>query len=82
MPLRPNPFNPVTTITYTTWQPRPVNLSIYDVEGRLVETLVDAKTQEPKEYRLDWRPPGATGIYFVRLVAAGETRYTKVVLLK
>ncbi len=35
----PNPFNPVTIVTYTTPKAGAVTLAVYDVEGRLVETL-------------------------------------------
>ena len=78
----PNPFNPVTTITYSIPSAGSVTLSVYDVEGRLVETLVDEAWHERNEYQVQWGATRATGIYFVRLEAAGETRVVKAVLLK
>lgn len=37
----PNPFSPTTSIKYTLYQTQSVNLSIYDIRGRLVRTLVN-----------------------------------------
>ena len=37
----PNPFNPSTTIVYQLDQSRHVTLSIHDIQGRMVETLID-----------------------------------------
>ena len=78
----PNPFNPVTTIKYSLLKTGPVTLAVYDVRGRLIETIIEDEIQEPNEYELRWRTEAATGVYFVRLLAAGETRITKVILLK
>jgi len=46
---------------------RHVRLSIYDITGRLVETLVD-KDQEPGFYQVEWDGKNqGSGIYFYRL---------------
>ncbi|MXW63640.1 MAG: T9SS type A sorting domain-containing protein [Bacteroidetes bacterium SB0662_bin_6] len=37
----PNPFNPSTTVTYTLDRSGPVELSVYNLAGRVVSTLVD-----------------------------------------
>ena len=37
----PNPFNPSTTIAYTLYRPGPVEMSVYDLTGRIVSILVD-----------------------------------------
>ncbi|HHE40472.1 MAG TPA: T9SS type A sorting domain-containing protein, partial [Candidatus Cloacimonetes bacterium] len=37
----PNPFNPVTTITYSIKNPSQVKLSIYSITGQKVTTLID-----------------------------------------
>lgn len=63
----PNPFNAATTISY--WLPRAaeVNLSVYDLTGRLVATLVDAP-QSPGEHFLRWDASRMnSGVYFIRL---------------
>lgn len=72
----PNPFNPVTTISFTIPSSQNVSLKVYDVSGREVATLVNGP-----------RPAGrhdvsfeafniASGIYFYRL-RAGEYFATK-----
>jgi photosystem II stability/assembly factor-like uncharacterized protein len=76
----PNPFNKLTAISYQIPNSYPasrishhVSLSIFDITGRLVETLVD-KRQEPGVYQVEWNSslPGSgvrSGIYFARLHA-------------
>lgn len=83
----PNPLNPETRITYSISTPGDVKLTVYDIRGRLVRQLV----QEPQgggEHTVVWRGRDAkgtrvaSGMYLVRLDAAGETRVIKAVLLK
>ena len=80
--VHPNPFNPATTITYAVPQAGAVTVSVYDVTGRLVDTLVDNAYREAEEYQIAYRPTNATGVYFVRVSAGGEARMTRIVLLK
>jgi hypothetical protein len=49
----PNPFNPVTTIRYTTRETAPVAVIIYDAAGRQVRALVSA-TQQAGEHQVRW----------------------------
>ena len=84
----PNPFNPTTTIRYDVARGGGlVTLRIFDVSGRLVRTLVDAK-ESGGQKSVDWdgRNGGgakvATGTYFYRLTAPGFTQTKKMVLLK
>jgi len=68
----PNPFNPVTTIQYSLPEPGRVSLTIYNLQGQLVKTLLDAE-QPAGTYNLDWGAvddSGAflsSGIYFYHL---------------
>jgi hypothetical protein len=80
--VHPNPFNPATTITYAVPRAGAVTVSVYDVTGRLVDTLVDNAYREAQEYRMTYRPSAATGVYFVRVSAGGEAKTTRIVLLK
>ncbi len=50
----PNPFNPSTNIQFSLPSQQTVNLSIYDVHGRLVSTLVNGQTYSPGNYRVNW----------------------------
>jgi subtilisin family serine protease len=84
----PNPFNPSTTIHYTVAAPgRAVEISIYDVAGRLVRTLVDAQ-QAPGIHQVVWDGTNAAGVgvssapYFVKFSAKDVERTMKILLLK
>ncbi|MEJ2722254.1 MAG: FlgD immunoglobulin-like domain containing protein, partial [bacterium] len=83
----PNPFNPSTAISFTLPRREKTNLSIYDVEGKLVTTLVDetldAGLNEVIWYGKDARGnPASAGVYFYRLSAGRRTLTKKMVLLK
>ena len=64
----PNPFNPVTTINYKLNHRGFIDLTIYDIQGRKVTTLVD-EMQESGAYSINWYPENcASGLYFCRIV--------------
>lgn len=69
---RPNPFNPTTSLTYTVATEGPVQLLIFDVSGRLVRTLVDARLASGR-YSVTWDATTdhgrrlASGVYYARL---------------
>jgi hypothetical protein len=77
-PNFPNPFNPSTTIAFDLASPAPVTLSIFDLRGRLVRTLVDRELPAGR-HAVVWDGRGrrgevvASGTYLYRLVAGGET---------
>ncbi len=83
----PNPFNPTTTISYTTPASDLVVLSIYDTQGRLVTTLFNGPRPEGS-FTATWNgrdgngAPVASGVYFLRLQSNGRTHTRKVVLLR
>jgi predicted outer membrane repeat protein len=84
----PNPFNPTTVIHYEVpASGGKVKLRIFDVEGRLVRTLVDG-VETPGEKRVIWNGRNsrgarvATGVYFYRMTAPGFTKTRKMVLLQ
>jgi hypothetical protein len=65
----PNPFNKLTAISYHLRAPSYTILKVYDIAGRLVETLVD-ESQEPGVYQVEWEGKDqASGVYFYRLLA-------------
>lgn len=74
----PNPFNPSTTVYYQIFTAGPVELSIYDLAGQLVKTLVD-DYRTTGEYFVPWDGQNesgqraASGVYHYRLITpAGE----------
>jgi hypothetical protein len=79
----PNPFNPTTTISFSLEKAADVTLSVYNVKGRLVETLIEG-TLSPNSYNQVWNAEdSASGIYFYRLSVDGKEIDTKrMVLLK
>lgn len=79
---RPNPFNPMTTIRFSLSDPAPVTLSVYDVAGRLVRTLLAGEMRKAGAHDVVWTGTDrngkavAGGLYFYRLQtpACDETR--------
>ncbi len=70
----PNPFNPATSIEYALPQRSRIQLSIYDVLGRKVKTLVD-KDEAAGKYRVEFNAANlASGVYFCRIMASGSNR--------
>jgi hypothetical protein len=78
----PNPFNPVTSISYTLSGMEHVTLSVYNLTGRLIETLVDDK-QDAGSYTLEWDAAQLpSGMYFLRMETGNEMFHQKLMLLK
>ncbi len=80
----PNPFNPATTIRYSIPEAGsvPVNLKIYDILGREVETLVN-KDQKAGNYEVLFNAGKyASGMYIYRLTAGNFKSVKKMMLVK
>ncbi len=78
----PNPFNPTTTISFTLPEGARARLNIYDVQGRIVATLVD-RVLGPGDHTVQWDAHGvASGVYFCTLESADFKETQKMVLLK
>jgi hypothetical protein len=83
----PNPFNPVTTLSYDLPEDAMVNITIYDMVGRIVNNLV--RSQQTAGYKsIQWNAtnnigqPVSAGLYLYT-IQAGEFRQTrKMILLK
>lgn len=81
-PASPNPFNPVTRVTYYLPEQQYIRLEVYDASGRLVEVLAEG-IKPAGENAVDWNASGiASGIYFSRLVAGSFIETKKLVLIK
>ncbi len=83
----PNPFNPSTVINYSLPAPSEVNLSIYNILGQKVVTLIDS--HQPAGYHsISWNgrnessKPVSSGVYFYRVEAGNFTQSKKMILLK
>jgi subtilisin-like proprotein convertase family protein len=83
----PNPFNPVTTLSYGVPHDTDVHLAVYNVAGRLVRTLVDGAVEAGYhtvvwDGRDDNGVATSSGVYFCRMQSESFTGTTKMVLLK
>ena len=83
----PNPFNPTTRIAFELGQREHVTLSVYDVHGALIRTLVD-RTLPSGRHEQEWNGRDneggelASGVYFIKLRTADATLVRKATLLK
>ena len=78
----PNPFNPSTTIRYAIPQSSQVSLKVYDVLGREVATLVNAR-QPAGVYVANFDATALpSGMYFYRLQAGSFSETRKMMLIK
>ncbi len=83
----PNPFNPLTRISYSLGTDGPIDLAIYDVSGRLVKTLTSGPATKG-EYQTCWDGTDsrgrlvAPGIYMCLLETAQSRLCRKMVLIK
>jgi len=83
----PNPFNPVTRISYNISESGMVKLTIYNIKGQLIRTVVN-DVQESGSYTEFWNgnndndKPVASGIYFYKLTSGKYNRTRKMVLMK
>jgi hypothetical protein len=78
----PNPFNPSTQIKYSLEKAGNVTLTIIDMLGREVATLVNRR-EEPGEHSVTWNAQNApSGVYFYRLNAGSFVETKKMVVMK
>jgi hypothetical protein len=78
----PDPFHHSTVISYSLPQTSEVTLSIYDITGRLVGTLVNER-QQPGIHQVRWeRKDNPSGVYFYRLKAGESVEARKMVVVE
>ncbi|MAV64544.1 MAG: hypothetical protein CMG00_05055 [Candidatus Marinimicrobia bacterium] len=83
----PNPFNPSTNIDYSVSVDSDVSLFVYDMQGRLVKTLV-SEYKIADQYTVSWNGKNdngeqvASGMYLVRLESNGDIAQQAITLLK
>ena len=85
--VHPNPFNPRTTVTFELPVRSPVVLTIHDVLGRHVATLLD-EVRDPGLHQIVWSGESergeriSSGVYYLRLEAASEVSVRKLSLVR
>jgi len=93
LPAFPNPFNPITTLKYELPERSQIKLQIFDITGRLVNTITDNE-QTAGIHQTHWRgtnqkgEPVSSGMYFIRMAAQSKIsdqrfhQSQKIILLK
>lgn len=83
----PNPFNPVTTIRFSVAKNEHVSLTIYNILGQKVKTLIEGKIS-PGNYLTEWNGTDisdravTSGIYLIALKSGSVFLKRKIILLK
>lgn len=83
----PNPFNSSTSIAYTIPRNSNVNISIFNIKGQKVRTLVNDRMQEKGNHKTVWNGkdrsnnPVSSGIYYYKLNINGQTKAIKKCLM-
>jgi len=83
----PNPFNPTTTISFSTKEAGYVSINIYNMKGQLVKTLVN-KQLDAAYYDIVWNGKDnsdksvSSGIYFYKMKSNNYTATKKMILMK
>lgn len=84
----PNPFNPVTSISFRLPETTMVHFSVFDIAGRLVKTLINGQHMSSGFHAVEWDGtsfkgnPVAGGVYFYRLDAGQDIITKRMTLLK
>lgn len=85
--VRPNPFNPRTTISFDVGRDGRVEVAVFNVRGERVRTLLD-DTRSPGRYEVVWDGiddrgnPVASGVYLAKLISGEVVDQRKLVLVK
>ena len=78
----PNPFNPSTRIEFSVDHEQDINLEVFGINGKLIETLIETRSFAGK-HAINWNAKNiAAGIYFIRMTVKDEFKTEKVILLK
>jgi hypothetical protein len=84
----PNPFNPSTKIQFAVPETEKVRVEVYDIQGKLINTLVDYELYQPGKYEVSWNGLDnmgnrvSSGIYFAKMQAGKFAQTKKMNLIK
>jgi hypothetical protein len=84
----PNPFNPSTTIKYSMPKAGHLKLSIYNVRGQLVKTMIDGERPAGADQTIVWDGTNnqgsavSSGVYFFEAVTGGNVEVRKMTMVK
>ncbi|MDD5363585.1 MAG: YCF48-related protein [Ignavibacteria bacterium] len=78
----PNPFNPSTTIKFDVPKSSNVKMTVYDINGRVVENLFNGNIQ-PGKFEFKWNAAKySSGFYFVKMESKDFSGIKKMMLIK
>lgn len=78
----PNPFNPATRIKFTIDRRNYVVITIHNIIGQRVATLVE-NMLDPGTYEVEWKPSGlSSGVYIYRINSGTQVKSRKMMLLQ
>ena len=81
-PNYPNPFNPVTNISFSLPKDQNVRLNIFNMKGQLVNTLINEKRSAGK-HTIHWNAgSSASGVYLYQMQVGDRSFAQKMILLK
>lgn len=81
-PNYPNPFNPSTSISFYVPTSQNVEITIYDILGHKVETLLSDKVS-PGRHTYRWQAHSYnSGVYFYKITAGQVTKVNKMILTR
>ena len=82
LPAYPNPFNPVTNISFVVDKSSEISLKIFDVNGKLVQ-VVNPKIYQSGFHNVQWNASSlSSGMYFIHMLNGADRHTQKVMLLK
>ena len=82
LPAYPNPFNPVTNISFVIENESNIKVSIFDIRGREVDVLVNGLTGRG-EHSIIWDAADySSGIYYVQIISQQYAETQKIMLIK
>lgn len=81
-PIYPNPFNPATQLTFNLPSAMPITLSVMDIKGRVIDTLINGMVKSGVQ-SIRWEGISQTsGVYFFKLETPMGIKIQKGILLK
>jgi len=80
--IYPNPFNSSTVIKYFIENKAEVNISVFDIQGKLID-VINNNMQEPGYNELVWEPSNIpSGLYIFKISSNGKSQTQKALFLK
>jgi photosystem II stability/assembly factor-like uncharacterized protein len=88
LPAYPNPFNPVTNISYYLSKAGIINISVFNILGRKVITLIEHENKPAGSYKIRWNGKNqygqliANGVYIIVMNTERFKKSQKLIMLK